>query len=843
LQVFLRGCFNQAEMIVIRKIFLLLIGIAFLNGLHAQVLQPATWEFEVSESEVKQGDEIDLIFKAFIDSKWYLYSSDFELNPGPIPTSFTFQKDASYQLMGDIIPINPSRKIDEIFEGEVSYFKGTGEFRQKVKIIGESPIIKGSFSYQVCSDIDGKCIPFDEDFTFNNIKVIAGENIMPIQTLSLQLPGDETNDQEGKSGILKPASWSFSVSDTAARPNDELDLIFQAKIDDDWYLYSSDVDLVPGPIPATFTFSENETYELLGKIQPVGALSKYDKIFEGDVTYFKGTAEFRQRVKLKKSGFAISGSVEYQVCSDIDGKCIPFEEDFEFGKESKTPVVLNDEKIADSNKSLLKSRDTHSPYSLLSFMLIAFLAGLAALFTPCVFPMIPMTVTFFTGKAKNKKTGIKNAIIYGFSIILIYTIIGSVVAPFMGPEMANELATNWIPNLIFFLVFVVFALSFFGLFEITLPSSWVNKADKQADKGGIAGIFFMAFTLVLVSFSCTGPIVGSILVEAAGGQLLKPILGMFAFAMAFAIPFTLFAIFPEWLNSLPKSGGWLNSVKVVLGFLELAFALKFLSIADQAYHWGILDREVYLAFWIVIFTFLGFYLLGKIRLPHDSPLEVISVPRLILSILVFTFVIFLIPGMFGAPLKALAGYLPPMSTHDFKLAESKNILISGSGTGEKILCDEPKYADFLHFPHGIKGYFDYDQALSCAKEQNKPVFVDFTGHGCVNCREMEARVWSEAAVLQRFNSDFIMLALYVDDKTELPQSAWYTSEYDKKVKKTIGRQNADLQIRQFNNNAQPFYLILDVNGELLVEPKSYDLNVNNFISFLDAGKKAFAEKK
>ncbi|MCK5372695.1 MAG: sulfite exporter TauE/SafE family protein, partial [Cyclobacteriaceae bacterium] len=334
--------------------------------------------------------------------------------------------------------------------------------------------------------------------------------------------------------------------------------------------------LVPGPIPATFNFIENDGYELIGDIQPIGAKKKYDKIFEGDVTYFKASAEFRQRIKIKKTGFGVSGSVEFQVCSDVDGKCIPFEEDFSFGKNSQTSTASVQKK---DNAGFLKSRDTYSPYSLLSFMIIAFLAGLAALFTPCVFPMIPMTVSFFTGTAKSRKQGIRNALIYGFSIILIYTLIGSIVAPFMGPEMANDLATNWVPNLIFFTVFVVFALSFFGLFEITLPSSWVNKVDQQADKGGLAGIFFMAFTLVLVSFSCTGPIVGSILVEAAGGQILKPILGMFAFAMAFAIPFTLFAIFPEWLNSLPKSGGWLNSVKVVLGFLELAFALKFISIA------------------------------------------------------------------------------------------------------------------------------------------------------------------------------------------------------------------------------------------------------------------------
>jgi thiol:disulfide interchange protein DsbD len=318
---------------------------------------------------------------------------------------------------------------------------------------------------------------------------------------------------------------------------------------------------------------------------------------------------------------------------------------------------------------------------------------------------------------------------------------------------------------------------------------------------------------------------------------------MFAFSLAFAVPFTLFAIFPEWLNSLPKSGGWLNSIKVVLGFIELAFALKFLSVADQAYHWRLLDREVYLAMWIVIFGFLAFYFLGKIRLPHDSKMETIPVPRLILSIITFTFVIYLIPGMFGAPLKALAGYLPPMSTHDFNLPD----MISSSGqnqTDNRIsLCENPKYADFLHFPHGIVGYFDYDQAIACAKEKNKPIFLDFTGHGCVNCREMEARVWSDKEVLKRLKNDYIVLALYVDDKTDLPEDSWYTSDYDGKVKKSLGKQNADLQIRAFRNNAQPFYVLLDPNTEKpLVDPKAYDLNVQNFVKFLDSGIEAFEEE-
>ena len=691
---------------IMRKLIVFLYVFFIGYGISAQILEPAQWSYDVSNIDVKIGDEVELIFKATIDPDWYLYSSDFDPDLGPMLTEFEFIPNDSYVLVEGIVPIDPKEKYDEIWEGNVRYFKGTGEFRQKVKITGKDPVISGSYSYQVCSDVDGKCIPFDDEFSFSDFKLVSSEgeqSVTPaIKTEALKLPG---SDDE---------------------PN------------------------------------------------------------------------------------------------------------------SNAPPTVKEEK--DKN-GLLKSRDTYSPYSLLSFMIVAFLAGLAALFTPCVFPMIPMTVTFFTGKAKSRKQGVRNAFIYGFSIILIYTLIGSLVAPFMGPEVANELATNWIPNLLFFFIFIVFALSFFGLFEITLPSSWVNKADRQADKGGLAGIFFMAFTLVLVSFSCTGPLVGSILVEAAGGQILKPILGMFAFAMAFAIPFTLFAIFPEWLNSLPKSGGWLNSVKVVLGFLELAFALKFISVADQAYHWGLLDREIYLAFWIVIFTLMGLYLMGKIRLPNDSVMEIISVPRLILAILIFTFVVYLIPGMFGAPLKSLAGYLPPMHTHDFNLAGSGQVSQLADGSDKQNLCDQPKYSDFLHFPHGIAGYFDYQQALACAKEQEKPIFIDFTGHGCVNCREMEARVWSDPEVLKRLKNDFIMLALYVDDKKELPESDWYTSTYDNKIKKTIGRQNADLQITKFNNNAQPFYIILDHNEELLLEPKSYDLSISNFISFLEAGKGAFKSKK
>jgi thiol:disulfide interchange protein len=633
--------------------------------------------------------------------------------------------------------------------------------------------------------------------------------------------------------ILEPAKWSHELSNPNPNVGEEVTLRFNVDIDPQWYLYSSDFDPDLGPQVTTFDFNPNDTYELIGEIIPVDRKEGYDSIFEGRYTYFKYQGLFEQKIKILKKSFVIDGVYNYQVCSNETMQCIPFEGEFSFkGKNTKAT-----DNVSSNEKGLLKQRDNSDPYSLWSFMLVAFLAGLAALLTPCVFPMIPMTVTYFAGKDQKKKGRIKNSLFYGFSIIGIYAIIGLVLAPFMGPETANDLATGWLPNLLFFLVFLIFALSFFGLFEITIPHKWVNSVDRMGDKGGIVGVFFMALTLVLVSFSCTGPIVGSILVESAGGLALKPLLGMLAFSAAFAIPFTLFALFPGWLSTLPKSGGWLNKVKVVLGFLELALAFKFLSIADQAYHWGLLDREVYLALWIVIFTLMGFYLLGKLRLPGDSEQQVTSVSGMMLSIITFSFVIYLVPGMFGAPLKALAGYLPPISTHDFDFTSIVREQSGGNSSTISLAegCESPLYADFLELPHGLQGYFDYNQALACAKETGKPIFIDFTGHGCVNCREMEARVWADPAVLKRLKDNYIVTALYVDDKTEVSKEEWYTSSYDGKMKKTIGKQNADFQITRFQNNAQPYYVLLSPEGELLTDPLAYDLNISNFVAFLDKG--------
>ena len=679
--------------------------------------------------------------------------------------------------------------------------------------------------------------------------------------------------------IINPTHWSFSVNRNTLKAGEEAELIFKVKLDATWHLYSNDFDPNLGPKVAVFKFIPSKDYKLIGDVKPIGAVEEYDEIFEGKVRLFHHHAEFRQKVKIL-APCSITGSYETQSCSEKIGKCVDQEGDFSFGpfelsaagtdsKSNPDKVVSNEpapaEIVAADSSNTFLSVDSQQAQgaavaeaapsdslkagtetasatalpaeeeSLWAFFLAAFLSGMVALLTPCVFPMIPMTVTFFTRQSKSRSEGIGKAGLYGTSIILLYVLIGTAVSRINGPEFANFVSTHWAPNVFFFLVFLLFGLSFLGLFEIVLPSSLVNMADRESDKGGIYGIFFMAFTIVLVSFSCTGPIVGSILVQSAGGAVLKPIIGMLGYSLAFALPFTLFAIFPQWLSSLPKSGGWLNSVKVVLGFLELAFALKFLSIADLAYHWRLLDREVYLAAWIVIFTLMGFYLLGKIRLPHDSAMEKLPVMRLALAIVVFSFVVYMIPGMWGAPLRALSGYLPPESTQDFRWQTG------GSGSGHLPsqaagLCDAPRHADILHLPHEIQGYFDLKQALACAKEKNKPVFIDFTGHGCVNCREMEANVWSQPEVLKRLKEDFVVTALYVDDKTELAQSEWYVSPYDNKEKKTIGKQNADLQVRDYQSNTQPLYALLAPDGSLLVPPRSYDLDVEGFIKFLESGK-------
>jgi thiol:disulfide interchange protein DsbD len=655
----------------------------------------------------------------------------------------------------------------------------------------------------------------------------------------------------GQSQVMEAPEWKAEVQENTIAKGDTITVLFTAEIPQDWYMYSSDFDPNLGPMVTEFKFNESDQFEPVGNLEPIDQKKKYDEIFEGEYTYFKKEAKFKQRFIIHSGNPDIKATASYQICSDVNGQCIPFTSDIAvLGNVAKKPSDISKNESDASGPLALKAFDNEFKTTetkgqglsfLLTFFFISFGAGLIALVTPCVFPMIPMTVSFFTKSNVSRKKGIAQAVLYGVSIIAIYTLVGTLFSVLFGAAFANFLSTHWIPNLFFFAIFVLFALSFFGLFEIRLPNKFVNKMDSQSNKSGVLGIFFMAFTLVLVSFSCTGPIAGTILLQAANGDTIQPLVGMFGFSLAFALPFTLFAIFPNWLKSMPKSGGWLNTVKVVLGFLELAFALKFLSIVDQVYHWGILDRGVYLALWIVIFTFLGFYLLGKIRFPHEQKQKNTSVGRLVSAILVFSFVVYLIPGLVGAPLKAMAGYMPPISSQSFVLNTAQVSIVSNAAP-EISECGAPKYGDLLELPYGIQGYFDYDQALACAKKQDKPLFIDFTGHGCVNCREMEAIVWSDPKVLKRLKEDYVVVALYVDEKTELPKEEWYVSAYDGRVKKTIGGQNLDFMIQKLNANAQPYYTLVDTNGSLLSAPKGYDLDVSNFVEFLDNGLMEFENR-
>ena len=640
------------------------------------------------------------------------------------------------------------------------------------------------------------------------------------------------------SQILNPVVWEFAYNKTGEM---QYELVFTAKIENRWHLYSQDIP-DGGPIPTSFSINESDNFELVGNVEELSeAEEKYDPSFDMILKLFSDKAVFVQKIKLISDGpVTISGSVEYMSCDDQ--RCLPpKDEEFEFVLELKDASRANTP--IDYSESQSSNRS-----SLLGFFFLSILAGFAGILTPCVFPMIPMTVAFFSRGDISRGKSLAQAVIFGLSIIIIYTSIGLIVSlTSAGADFAGNISTHWIPNLIFFLLFLTFAASFFGMFELILPNKLLNKADKQADKGGLIAAFFMGLTTVLVSFSCTGPIVGALLVEAAGGEVIEPVLGMFGFSLAFALPFTLFAIFPSWINSLPKSGGWLNSVKVVLGFVVLAFSLKFISIIDQGYHLGIMSRDIYIALWIVIFSLMGFYLLGKIKFAHDSDFPYLSVPRLVLVLATFTFVVYLIPGLFGAQLKPISGLLPPKEAQKFDISSTAfqtSLSPVTLGTNEtNILCDDPKYDDFLHLPYGLIGYFDYRQGLACAKALNKPLLLDFNGHACSNCKEMEAKVWSDPDVLNRLKENFVIIALYVDDRTKLAEDEWITSEYDGKIKKTIGKKNADFQISRFRINSQPYYVILDFDENVLVPPMSYNLNISEYIDFLDAGLKNFKEGK
>jgi thiol:disulfide interchange protein DsbD len=651
--------------------------------------------------------------------------------------------------------------------------------------------------------------------------------------------------------IYDPVKWSYS----SEKINDkEFNLIITAKIEKGWHLYSQFIE-EGGPVPTSFKFKQSADYKLVGKVsESPKAVTAFDKNFDMEIAWHKEQVVFKQGISLKNPVESISGVLEFMVCNDE--RCLPPTEiEFQIPlgttsassttTESQTqdsvssaPVSADSAEAAISLSPSSSNKSSKSEGSLWAIFLAGFIGGLAAFFMPCIYPMIPMTVSFFTKQSGSRAKGIRSAIIYGVSIIIIYVALGLLITLIFGASALNEAASSATFNLLFFVALIIFGISFLGAFEITLPSSLVNKMDEKSNQSGFMGLFFMAFTLALVSFSCTGPIIGTLLVDAVSkGSYLGPAIGMLGFSSALAIPFTLFAIFPSWLKEMPKSGGWLNTVKVSLGFLEIALAFKFLSNVDLAYHWGIFNRDIFLIIWIVVFGMWALYLLGKLRLSHDAEINFLSLPRLFFAMFILGFTIYMIPGLWGAPLKGISAWLPPQTTQDFDLYSN------ATSPAVKTETQGKKYAGLFHAPHGLDAFYDYEEGLAYAKTVNKPVLIDFTGWSCTNCRKMEASVWPDKEVLRRLQEDYVLISLYVDDKTELSEDEKYQSAFSGKKVNSIGQKWSDFQASKFGTNSQPYYVIADHEGNTLIAPQAFNLDINNYRKFLESGKIAFDKKK
>ena len=646
--------------------------------------------------------------------------------------------------------------------------------------------------------------------------------------------------------IQEPVKFKTELKNVSAT---EVEIVFTASIEQGWHVYSTDLG-DGGPISATFNTDKLVGAEVVGKLRPVGKeVASFDKLFEMNVRYFEHSAQFVQKLKLTGGDYQIVGYLEYGACNDEN--CLPpTQVEFSFtgkgqnasasasnadaktdtasvdavvigGADAPTSVTVSDASdlwkpvIAELNA--MGETTSQEDMSWIYIFITGFVGGLLALFTPCVWPIIPMTVSFFLKRSKDRKKGIRDAWTYGAAIVVIYVALGLAITLIFGANALNALSTNAIFNILFCLMLIVFAASFFGAFEITLPSSWSTAVDSKAEAtSGLISIFLMAFTLSLVSFSCTGPIIGFLLVQVSTtGNVIAPAIGMLGFALALALPFTLFALFPSWLKSMPKSGGWMNVIKVTLGFLELAFALKFLSVADLAYGWRILDRETFLALWIVIFALLGFYLLGKIKFPHDDDDNKVSVPRFFLALFSLAFAVYMVPGLWGAPLKAVSAFAPPMQTQDFNL-----------------------YNDEVHAQ-----FNDYDMGMAYARQQGKPVMLDFTGYGCVNCRKMELAVWTDSKVRDLINNDYVLITLYVDDKTKLPSPIKVQENGVERTLRTVGDKWSYLQRVKFGANAQPFYVLIDNEGAPLNKSYSYDEDIPAYVDFLQKGLDNYKKKQ
>ena len=812
---------------IIKSVFSLLFSlISFLSI--AQIYDPVDWSFN------KKGlgnNEFELYFKATIEDGWHLYSQNLPSDEGPIATAFDFKPSDAYELIGNTQEPTPLKEYDPNFDMELTFFGHEVTFTQKVKLLKPNAKVEGELTFMVCDD--KMCLPPDYiDFSFD-LKGEATESkkaqptSTPVATTAENTLPEIAGD---KPQIFDPVDWEFNIS---TEGNGNYTISLTATIEEGWHLYALELPRDDGPIATEINFFEPDGYALNDAISVNKDFhTEYDPNFMMDLNWYEGEVTFSQKITATKTT-KVKGEVYYMACNNE--RCItPQSEEFEFevtGDGATAPTIAED---SPTKKTKTEGR------SIWAIFILSFLGGFAALLTPCVFPMIPLTVSFFTKQSKNKAKGLSNAILYGLAIIFIYVLLGFGVTMIFGADALNALSTNVYFNIFFFILLTVFAISFFGAFEITLPNSWINKVDRASDKGGLLGIFFMAFTLSLVSFSCTGPIIGTLLVEAAvQGGVAGPLIGMFGFSLALAMPFALFAAFPGWLNSLPKSGGWLNSVKVVLGFLELALALKFLSNADLVIQAGYITREVFIAIWIGIFLMLSLYLIGAYQMPHDSPLQRLSVGRVLFATLSIIFTFYLIPGLWGAPLKVISGFPPPMF-----YSESPQ----GVGGSATVVASHGESTDVVgdpaHCPHNLNCFHDYDEGVAYAKEVGKPIMLDFTGWACVNCRKMEEQVWSDPRVLEKLRNDVVLISLYVDEKLELPKEEQMEVTIGNKTKmlKTIGNKWSYFQASKFKTNSQPFYVILDHEGNQMHESAAYDPDIELFVDWLDTGVDKFKKE-
>lgn len=847
------------------RYWLLPVAFLFSTLLFGQIENPVHWSFESRHIE---GDEFELTFKAKIDEGWKTYSPFQEYGEdaiAPIPIGIYYEEGGHFEAVGKLVEAG-NRKVakEPLFDDiNVAYFTKNASFSQRVKVKDASRPITGYVESMACDE--EKCLPPSSvDFSFQlkapqtaaakSAKPAVDEEIVEAVEENIKKPAEDLTEVSQlekleaispTDKIEAPVKWTFDIKKLNEQ---EYDLLFIADLDKGWAFYSQHSSPDDGPIPTGFYFEEGAHYELSGPTLEEGGKKKsgIDPIFGVEVVKFtEGPVTFRQKVKVQDGSKPITGYLTYMAC--VDSHCLPpTDVDFSFnlsaGNAGQAAVIDPGSGLKAIDQTVPSIRATYvEPLgncgeeavarnsTLLWTFVLGFAGGLLALLTPCVFPMIPLTVSFFTKSSQDRASGIRNALIYGLSIIVIYVSIGLMITAFFGGDALNTLSTNWIANTLFFIIFIAFAFSFFGFYEITLPSSWANKSDTMADRGGLLGIFFMAFTLAIVSFSCTGPIIGSALVQSATDKL-GPFVVMLGFSSALALPFALFAAFPGWLNSLPKSGGWMNSVKVVLGFLELALALKFLSVADMTMHWNILPYEVFMGAWVLIFAAMTAYLFGLIRFPHDSPVKKLPVTRGAFAFLSLALTVYLATGfLFNDEtksynsLKLMSGLAPP-ATYNILLADTNEGL-------DKSL--KSKYPSFSKCANNLDCFKNYEEGVAYAKEVNKPVLLDFTGYGCVNCRKTEEHIWVEEKVWKKLSGDFVLVSLYVDDRKALEETLLSIPRQEKL--RNVGNKWADFQIVNFEQNSQPLYVMMSPDERVLAAPRGYKEGVEEYAEFLECG--------